>query len=36
MGFVVSVPGFLSLRMAERFSKNCTALEIETVTKMGN
>jgi hypothetical protein len=34
MGFVFSVPGFLSLRMAERFSKNCKALEIETDTKM--
>ncbi len=29
------VPGFLSLRMAERFSKNCNVLEIETVTEMG-
>jgi hypothetical protein len=28
------VPGFLSLRMAERFSKNRKALEIGTVTKM--
>jgi hypothetical protein len=30
------IPGFQSLRMAERFSKNCKALEIETETKMEN
>jgi len=28
------VPGFFSLRMAERFSKNCKALEIGTLTQM--
>jgi hypothetical protein len=30
----LSVPGFFSLRMAQRFSKNVKHLNIETVTKM--
>jgi len=34
MLFALFVPGFLSLCMAERFSKNCKALEIETDIKM--
>jgi len=30
----LAIPGFLSLRMADRFSKNRKALEIETEFKM--